>query len=206
MSLLSQPGRVDWFATMSPPSGFLAASGTAVSRTTYAALFSAITATVVGTATTGSPTLTGIASTNSMWVGMPFSHAAWVPGTTVVSVAANSITLSTNSGGTGPATAWICPFGAGDNSTTFNVPDLRGRAPRGWDNGAGLDTGRVFGSLQGDQFPAHTHTYGSATFFTTATGGGSATVANWLTGNTGSAGSGSETRMKNIALLPCIKY
>jgi hypothetical protein len=39
-------------------------------------------------------------------------------------------------------------FGAGDGSTTFNIPDLRGEFVRGWDAGRGVDTGRVFGSSQ----------------------------------------------------------
>lgn len=52
------------------------------------------------------------------------------------------------------ATTW----GAGDGSTTFNVPDFRGYFPRGYDNGAGIDPARVFGSLQADGFKTHTHT------------------------------------------------
>lgn len=39
-------------------------------------------------------------------------------------------------------------FGAGNGSTTFNLPDLRGEFPRGWDDGRGVDAGRVFGSAQ----------------------------------------------------------
>ena len=49
-------------------------------------------------------------------------------------------------------------FGAGNGSTTFNVPDLRGYFIRGWDNGKGTDTGRTFGSRQGDGLLAHVHT------------------------------------------------
>lgn len=41
-------------------------------------------------------------------------------------------------------------FGAGNGSTTFNVPDLRGEFIRGWDGGKGTDYGRVLGSVQGD--------------------------------------------------------
>jgi microcystin-dependent protein len=39
-------------------------------------------------------------------------------------------------------------YGVGDNSTTFNLPDLRGEFIRGWDNSRGVDTGRTFGSSQ----------------------------------------------------------
>jgi phage-related tail fiber protein len=34
-------------------------------------------------------------------------------------------------------------FGAGDGSTTFNIPDLRGEFIRGWDDARGVDSGRV---------------------------------------------------------------
>lgn len=39
-------------------------------------------------------------------------------------------------------------YGVGNGSTTFNVDDWRGIFPRGWDDGRGLDAGRVFGSEQ----------------------------------------------------------
>ncbi|AXP07711.1 putative tail-fiber protein [Sinorhizobium phage phiM6] len=48
-------------------------------------------------------------------------------------------------------------FGAGDGSTTFNLPNLRGEFVRGWDNGRGIDTGRVFGSAQAANISSHTH-------------------------------------------------
>lgn len=48
-------------------------------------------------------------------------------------------------------------FGAGDGSTTFNLPDLRGEFVRGWDDARGVDSGRAFGSAQGDQNKSHTH-------------------------------------------------
>ena len=39
-------------------------------------------------------------------------------------------------------------FGAGDGSTTFAIPDLRGEFLRGWDNGRGIDASRALGSFQ----------------------------------------------------------
>ena len=39
-------------------------------------------------------------------------------------------------------------YGAGDGSTTFNLPDLRGEFLRGHDAGRGVDAGRVLGSSQ----------------------------------------------------------
>lgn len=100
-------------------------------------------------------------------------------------------------------------FGAGDGSTTFNLPDLRGEFLRGWDDGRGVDVGRSFGSNQNDDFKSHSHgTYRSLT-----TAGSGTYVAAPYTGSdvlqqfgdTIAAG-GVETRPRNIALLACIKY
>jgi microcystin-dependent protein len=49
-------------------------------------------------------------------------------------------------------------FGAGDGSTTFNVPDDRSLFERGWDDSRGVDVGRTFGSEQASQNLSHTHT------------------------------------------------
>ena len=48
-------------------------------------------------------------------------------------------------------------FGAGDGSTTFNVPDLRGEFVRGWDDSRGVDSGRNFATAQSDQNKQHNH-------------------------------------------------
>jgi microcystin-dependent protein len=103
-------------------------------------------------------------------------------------------------------------FGIGNGTTTFNIPDLRGEFIRGWDNGRGIDSSRVFGSAQSSQLGAHSHEIGEVVSRInnqgTAGGGGQSVATGWdnftLT-NTGSTG-GSETRPRNIALMYCIKY
>lgn len=150
-------GSVMPYAGSSAPSGWLLSDGSAVSRSTYAALFSAI-------------------------------------GTT---------------------------YGSGDGSTTFNLPDLRGRAPRGVDNmggtaanritaaGSGI-TGTTLGAAGGvesvtlttSEIPSHNHTnqniniiYGTGgsggTLGTTVSAGGqsrstsaTSTISNTGSGNT----------------------
>lgn len=97
------------FGGATAPSGWLLCDGSAISRSTYAALFSAI------------------------------------------------------------STAW----GYGDNSTTFNLPDMRGRFPRGRDAGIARDpdrasrtasntggnTGDAVGSVQGHNYGSHGHPF-----------------------------------------------
>ena len=94
-------------------------------------------------------------------------------------------------------------FGAGDGSTTFVLPELRGEFIRGWSDGRAVDTGRAFGSSQTDDLKSHNHTY-------IAGAGGAGTpssfnTANGIAYNTSSTG-GTETRPRNIALLACIKF
>lgn len=48
-------------------------------------------------------------------------------------------------------------YGAGNGTTTFNLPDLRGEFIRGLDNGRAIDPGRTLGSLQGGANQPHTH-------------------------------------------------
>ncbi len=53
-------------------------------------------------------------------------------------------------------------FGAGDGSTTFNVPDLRGEFIRGWDDGRTLDSGRTIGTVQASANLSHNHGAGDS--------------------------------------------
>ena len=141
-------GAVQAFAMNSAPAGWLAADGSNVNRTTYAALFSAISTT----------------------------------------------------------------YGAGDGSTTFALPDLRGYFVRGvgvaGQNGTNSDgtASGAFGAKQADAFRSHTHTvFGTQLAQFQSTGAvlsGTSSNANQTTTATG----GTETRPANIAMLYCIKF
>lgn len=101
-------------------------------------------------------------------------------------------------------------YGAGDGATTFNVPDLRGEFIRGADQGRGVDSNRNVGSWQADDFRRHLHGLGSENAGTGVNLIGDAydqgSAGNYPAGTgTGYAG-GNETRPRNLALLPLIKY
>jgi microcystin-dependent protein len=134
-------GMVMAFAFSTPPTGWLAANGAAVSRATYADLFTAIGVT----------------------------------------------------------------FGVGDGVTTFNLPDLRAEWIRGWDDGRGIDTGRVFGSAQAEMVGSHTHDIAVTTAVSPSTAHPS--VVDFASTGTfpTNANSGTENRPRNIALRYCIK-
>ncbi len=115
--------------------------------------------------------------------------------------------------------------GAGNGSTTFNIPDYRGRFLRGWDHSLGLDpdaasrtnrgdgvSGDHVGTKQADQYESHAHqnqSLGSANNVTTSAGIDDAAYiddaafTNAL--NTNVSG-GNETRPVNINVMFCIKY
>lgn len=114
----------------------------------------------------------------------------------------------------------------GDGTTTFNLPDLRGEFIRGWDLGRGVDPNRLFGSNQDDEFGSHKHgitlsqeqggshdQYGFPQVDWTGPmvyHGPEQPDSSWSyrngTGNPLSSTGGAETRPKNIALLPIIKF
>lgn len=98
-------------------------------------------------------------------------------------------------------------YGAGDGSTTFNVPDLRGEFIRGWDHGRGVDSGRALGSSQADELEAHTHTFSVSNNDTNNGSYADGTTESSPSGTvTTSSTGGTETRPRNVALLYAVKY
>lgn len=107
-------------------------------------------------------------------------------------------------------------YGAGDGSTTFRLPDLRGEFVRGWDDARGVDAARAIGTSQADAFQGHYHGHMTGT---NTTAGGQYTVgqstnsvktgcvrAAITDGTNGDPRTAAETRPRNVALLYCIKF
>lgn len=97
-------------------------------------------------------------------------------------------------------------YGAGDGSTTFNVPNLKGRVPVGLDaaqtefDALGETGGSKTHTLTVSELPAHTHTRGQRHWNGASHGvsgrisaqatGGTGVMADSNSGNTGSTGGG----------------
>ncbi len=235
------PGMISYFAKPTAPDGWLKCNGASVSRATYAALYAAIK-------TMHNLTFSVNISTNIITaIGHGFSTgdavdvyteaaigvipAGLVVGTTyyVRNISTNTLTLHPTAADaaantnviditdTGTGLFTIAPI------ATFKVPERRGEFQRAWDDGRGIDSGRLFGSSQLDAMQGHWHNVNQYYIDT----GGSTTTHSLVISTTGlvqtyystlrvgdplSDGThgtpriASETRSRNYADLCCIKY
>ena len=116
-------------------------------------------------------------------------------------------------------------YHAGDGSTTFGLPDLRSEFIRGFDNGRGIDAGRLIGSWQGDAIRNITGEYKQYPFGLKSPSPkgafASTTQDSSVAQQQGGASQGdgtvrfdaskvvptaNENRPRNVAALICIKY
>lgn len=112
-------------------------------------------------------------------------------------------------------------FGPGNGSTTFTLPDLRGGFIRCWDDGRGINPGRVIGTLELSSVMQHLHNgtflsgnqlaTGAATgngilsIYTATPSGGFSNVANAV-GPISNGGNPNENTVRNNAFLACVKF
>lgn len=138
-------GVIKMYGGVTAPTGYLLCYGQAVSRSTYSALATAITITDTGDTTISTNTVTNISDTSAMRAGMAIEGTGIPASTTISSVdSGTQITLSQNATANGSGvTLTVYPFGAGDGSTTFNIPDLRDRTPVGVGDMGGSSAGRL---------------------------------------------------------------
>lgn len=99
-------------------------------------------------------------------------------------------------------------FGAGDGSTTFALPDLRGYFIRGAGTNSDGTASGSFGEKQADELKSHNHTVGDVNVANNGSfgaGGLASYPSGSITRTTSSVG-GTETRPRNIPMLYCIKF
>lgn len=126
------------------PNQYVFTYGQEIVRATYPEFFAAITLQANVICTTSSNTLTGIADTTQIPIGAPVELALCVPaGTTVISKTSGTVTLNNPANVSLNSTARFFPYGNGNGSTTFNVPDLRDMALVGRPNMGGTDRGLI---------------------------------------------------------------
>jgi microcystin-dependent protein/cytoskeletal protein CcmA (bactofilin family) len=180
--------------------------------------FSAGIVTITSLNVNGNARITGIVSTSSV-TDLSGGYLSTPPGTVITVAASTAPTgyLKAN-GASLNTTTYASLFAAigytfGGSGASFTLPDLRGEFIRGWADDRAVDTGRTFGSSQGESYLNHSHNvtnYLAGSSLDGANSGGAVGVFNHTSSGNKSTDSsttgGTETRPRNIALLYCIKY
>jgi hypothetical protein len=141
-SLGFQSGDIKETATLTLQSGWYWCDGSAKNRVTDLNLFNTITIQQSGIITSGSAVVTGLSDTANgggtpMSPGMPVSGTGIQSGSFIQSVdSATQVTLNKNATTSATTPLVFAPYGVGDGSTTFNVPN-RAYVAVGRDNASG---------------------------------------------------------------------
>lgn len=182
----SPVGMISPYAGRSAPTGWLLCDGTAVSRTTYAALLAAIAPSGTFTVTQASPAVftktthglvagdkLSLTTTGALYTGLAVNTDYYVitAGLTAdefqVSASRAGAAVNTSGSQSGVHTLYASNYGKGNGSTTFNVPDLRGYVSVGYKSSdANFDVLNVPNTYAGEkthvlleaELAAHTHT------------------------------------------------
>lgn len=125
-------GTIKPWAGITAPNQYMFTYGQEISRTTFAAVFTTITSTQAVFCNSGSPILSGLGDTTSFWIGMSVEVGCVSGGvSTIISKTSSSVTLAANANLTQNVNAIFFPWGRGNGTTTFNLPDFRGLIPVG---------------------------------------------------------------------------
>lgn len=143
-------GAIEWtFSPTIPSSKYLWAYGQAVSRSTYSVLQTALTITQSVTSTNGSPTLTGFTDTTQIPAGAAIEASFLSAPTTITSCASTTCTMAANANASTTANATVFPYGDGNGSSTFNLPNCAGEVLAGRPNMSGTARGNITSSYFG---------------------------------------------------------
>ncbi len=162
-------GTVKPWAGLIAPNQYVFAYGQEISRTTYAAYFTATTLNQNFSCTSGSPILTGLSDTSQIPVGSVIETTCVAAGSTVLSKTSTTATVNNNASLTTATTGIFFLYGNGNGSTTFNVPDLRGYVVAGRCNMGGTDCTNLTTAGLGEN-PSATGAQGGASTRTLLTG------------------------------------
>ncbi len=181
------------------PEHYYLCDGAAKNRVRDYLLFNALTTTETVTLTTGVNTFTVVSNAN-YHIGMAIESAGIPAATTISNIVGTTITMSANATDTGPNVVRFFAWGAGDGTTTFNVPDFQGYTSAGANgslfsgvNGVGLSGGSSTHTLTVGELANHFHAAPVGTNFivdgggadSLASGGGAATATIAPTQSTG---------------------
>lgn len=154
-------GTIVPFAGLVAPSGWQLCTGSPVLRASFTNLYNALTVTSTITVTIASPgvvTWTGHAlslgspvvftTTSALPTGITAGVTYFVNGTVTtntfnISATVGGANINTTGSQSGTQTGTFVPYGNGNGTTTFNLPDLRGRFIAGVDNMGGSAAGRL---------------------------------------------------------------
>ena len=180
-----KPGMVLPYAGITAPAGYLLCNGQTPLRASYGALLAALTFTQTAVVSNSSVTITGLSDTTKMYIGEVLEGAGIQANTTIVTIpTSTSITVSlmptVSSSPTTPLTFF--PYGNGNGSTTFTVPNavdtviagaggtLLGAAGA---SGVGLSGGDATYMMQNSDIASHVHapTNGLVNFLGQKSGG-----------------------------------
>jgi microcystin-dependent protein len=185
--LFLQVGAIFASARIDRPDGFLICDGSTWSRTTYSRLFNVIVpnkgAVTITITSPGIVTLNGhgfltgesiyLTTTGSLPTGLTQNilyfvrtidtntfhlYDTYVNATTTASTTGR---VNTSGSQSGTHTLFACPYGLGNGSTTFNIPDFKNATVRGRGLSTGFTSGNnlttSLGYLEEDRMQGHEH-------------------------------------------------
>jgi microcystin-dependent protein len=189
-----QPGDYLFYSGIASRPFYIDADGSEVDRTDYEELWNALSLVAISATRDAADTfIYGLVTTRFAEIGMQVEADGFPPGMTIVGIPdSTTIEVSSPALSSGSDTVVrVYPHGNGDGATTFNVPDMSGRFPLGFDYSVptyelGEQGGAAAVTLNMTQIPEHNHGAGTLAVGTGISGAGNLGVT--ISGSTGDGG------------------